>query len=101
MYVLQFLYKGIGQSSTRANILCKVHVKIGKAVSYYHQFGCGILKIIGHKKQDCKGTRQKSSPFIRKKAAFLSGTSNSFGPSYFETSLVTSMRLEVKKVRPC
>ena len=33
------------------------------------------------------GTRQKSSPFLRKKTAFLSGTSNFFGPSYFEAAL--------------
>ena len=33
------------------------------------------------------GTREKSSPFIRKKTAFFSGTTNFFGPSYFEAAL--------------
>ena len=31
---------------------------------------------------------KKSSPFIRKKTAFFSGTQNFFGPSYFEAALV-------------
>ena len=33
------------------------------------------------------GTREKSSPFIRKKTAFFSGTPIVFGPSYFEAAL--------------
>ena len=35
------------------------------------------------------GYPRKSSPFIRKKTAFFSDTSNFFGPSYFEVALLT------------
>ena len=35
----------------------------------------------------------KSSPFLGKKTAFLSGTSNFFGPSYFEAALVLGVYL--------
>ena len=33
------------------------------------------------------GTQEKSSPFIKKKTAFFSGTPDFFGPSYFEAAL--------------
>ena len=33
------------------------------------------------------GTREKSSPFIKKKIRFFSGAPNFFGPSYFEAAL--------------
>ena len=47
------------------------------------------LKLLQNKKgQKIWGTQEKSSPFIRKKTAFFSGTPNFFGPSYFEAALV-------------
>ena len=46
------------------------------------------LKPLQNKKgQKIWGTREKSSPFIRKMTAFFSGTPNFFGPSYFEAAL--------------
>ena len=38
-------------------------------------------------------TLQESSPFLRKKTAFLSGTSNFFDPSYFETALIYNFKI--------
>ena len=49
-----------------------------------------LLKPLQNKKgQKIWGTWEKSSPFIRKKTAFFSGTPNFFGPSYFEAALAT------------
>ena len=41
------------------------------------------------------GTREKSSPFIRKKTVFFSGTPNLFGPSYFEAALLELVSKEL------
>ena len=46
-----------------------------------------------------RDTGQKSSPFLRKKTAFLSGTSNFFGPSYFEAALANDD--DVVPNKPC
>ena len=47
-----------------------------------------LLKPLQNKKgKKIWGTREKSSPFIRKKTSFFSGTPNFFGPSYFEGAL--------------
>jgi hypothetical protein len=47
-----------------------------------------MLKPLQNKKgKKIWDTREKSSPFIRKKTAFFSGTPNFFGPSYFEAAL--------------
>ena len=50
--------------------------------------GCLLKPLQNKKGQKIWGTREKSSPFIRKKTAFFSGTPNFFGPSYFEAALV-------------
>ena len=48
-----------------------------------------ILKPLQNKKgQKNLGYPRKSSPFVRKKTAFFSGTPNFFGPSYFEAALL-------------
>ena len=53
-----------------------------------------LLKPVQNKKgQKDLGYPKKSSPFIWKKTAFFSGTSNFFGPSYFEVALVTSKKM--------
>ena len=55
-----------------------------------------LLKPIQNKKgQKIWGTRQKSSPFIKKKTAFLAGTPNFFGPSYFETALEKKLAVDL------
>ena len=47
-----------------------------------------MIKLLQNKKgQKNLGYPRKSSPFIMKKTAFLVGTPNFFGPSYFETAL--------------
>ena len=48
----------------------------------------GFLKLLQNNKgQKNLGYPRKSSPFIRKKTAFFSGTPNFFGLSYFEVAL--------------
>ena len=47
-----------------------------------------ILKPLQNKKgQKIWGTREKSSLFPYKRTTFLSGSSNFFGPPYFEAAL--------------
>ena len=48
---------------------------------------CHILAQLIKPLQNKKGTREKSSLFPYKRTAFFLGTSNFFGPSYFEVAL--------------
>ena len=52
-----------------------------------HELHSDLKPLQNKKGQKIWGTREKSSPFIRKKTAFFSGTPNCFGPSYFEVAL--------------
>ena len=55
-----------------------------------------MLKSLQNKKgQKIWGTRQKSSPFIRKKDCFFVGCPKFFGPSCFEATLETFKNIQL------
>ena len=64
-------------------------IRVLTCISWYHTMNLNRSVSLLKPLQNKKGQKnlEKSSPFIRKKTAFFSGTPNFFGPSYFEAAL--------------